>query len=179
MAELKDRYAAALFEMSLESGALESHLAQAAFALETLGQEQLEEFLENPYISRVSKRELLERLFDPPLSSELMGFFHFAVEKGRGGLILPTLASYIELGEQRRGKAIAYVVSAAALRPEQADAIGALLSRKLGKRIEILTREDPALIGGFTIHVDGRLIDRTVRTHLRDLKESLRRGGTR
>ncbi len=179
MAELKDRYAAALFEMSLESGELDAHLAQASFVRDRLEKEQLAELLENPHIPNGTKQDLLEKLFGDQISGDLMGFLHLAVEKGREAIIIATLDAYIEMGDQHRGKAMAYVVSAKALRPEQVDALRALLSKKLGKRIELLTREDASLIGGFYIHVNGRLIDRTVRTHLRNLKESLRRGGVK
>lgn len=177
MAELKDRYAAALFEMSLASGAWEEHLAQAARVRDRLEKERIAGFLENPHIPNATKHELLENLFAAGLAGDLMGFLHLTVDKGREAMMLPTLTAYIELGEQRRGKAIAYVVSAKALEPEQAEALSALLSKKLGKRVEILAKEDPSLIGGFYVHVDGCLIDRTVRTDLRNLKESLKRGG--
>lgn len=177
MAELKDRYAAALFEMSLESGELESHFSQVTLLRERLEKEQLTGLLENPHIPNATKRELIERLFGGEIFSDLMGFLLLTVEKGRESMILPTLDAYLELWNQHQGKAMAYVVSAQALRPEQVDALSALLSRKLGKKTEILTREDPGLIGGFYIHVDGRLIDRTVRTELRNLKENLKRGG--
>lgn len=177
MAALKDRYAAALLELSLESGHLEEHLAKAAAARETLERECLGDLLEDPYIPKESKLEVLEKLFGGSLPDELMGFLRLAVEKGRGAVILPTLSSYLRMGEQRGGKALAYVVSAKALSPEQTDAIGGLLSQKLGRQVQVLAREDPALIGGFSIRVEGRLIDQTVRTRLKNLTESLKRGG--
>ena len=178
MAELKDRYAAVLLEMSLESGELEAHLAQASLVRERLQKEQLAVVLENPHIPNATKRGMLDDFFGDRISSDLMGFLYLAVENGREAMILSTLDAYIEMGDRHRGKAMAYVVSAKALSPEQVDDLGALLSKKLGKRTEILNREDPSLIGGFYIHVNGRLIDRTLRTHLRSLKESLKRGGT-
>ncbi|MGF7145194.1 F-type H+-transporting ATPase subunit delta [Anaerotaenia torta] len=176
MAELKDRYAASLFEMALETGELKSYFSQVSLLRDILEKEHLTELLENPHIPDATKRELLEKHFGGEISGDLMGFLRLMVEKGRESIILPTLDTFLELGNQHRGKTIAYVVSAVALRPEQVDALSGLLSKKLGKKAEILTREDPALIGGFYIHVDGRLIDRTVRTGLRNLKETLQRG---
>lgn len=176
MAELMDRYASVLFEMSLEADALEEHLAQAILLRARLEKEQLACLLEDPHIPDETKRELLEARFGDQIGDDLMGFLRLSVEKGREAAILPTLSAYIEMGESYRGRAVAYVVSAVALRPDQTDALGALLSRKTGKQVEILAREDPALIGGFYIHLDGRLIDQTVRTRLQNLKESLKRG---
>lgn len=177
MAQLKDRYAAVLFELSVQSGALEAHLAQATHLLERIETDRLNEILENRHIPDETKRQLLEKLFADELSPELMGFLHMAVEKGHEPLILPTLVAYLDLGERRRGKALAYVVSAAPLSAGQQEALGTVLSKKLGKPTELLVRVDPSLIGGFYIHVDGRLVDQSLRTRLQKLKEALKGGG--
>lgn len=176
MAALKDRYAVALFEMSLEAGALEQHLAQAVRLRERLEKERLIGLLENPHVPDAAKREMLASRFEGQLADELMGFLRLAIEKGREAMIMQTLSAYIEMAEGYRGRAAAYVVSAKALSHAQIEALSALLSRKMSKRVEVLAYEDPALIGGFSIHVEGRLIDRTVRTQLRNLAESLKRG---
>jgi F-type H+-transporting ATPase subunit delta len=177
MAELKDRYATSLFEMSLESGALDEHLSQALFLRDSLEKERLIEILENPHIPDADKRALLERRFGGRIPDDFMGLLLLMIEKGYESVILPTLDAYIDRGSGRRGKAMAYVVSAVALTAEQTEALRAVLSAKLGKEIEIMTSEDPDLIGGFYIHVDGKLIDQTVRASLTNLKETLQRGG--
>ena len=81
------------------------------------------------------------------------------------------------MANQQLGKIEARVVSATKLRDEQVAAIHALLSRKLDKQVTIHTDVEPALIGGFYIYIEGRLIDRTVRRQLYNMKTSLERGG--
>ncbi|MCL2508870.1 MAG: F0F1 ATP synthase subunit delta [Oscillospiraceae bacterium] len=70
----------------------------------------------------------------------------------------------------------AYVVSAVALRVDQLSALADVLSRKLRRPVEVLASVDETLLGGLYIRVDGRVIDRTVKKQLRDMKESLKKG---
>ena len=67
----------------------------------------------------------------------------------------------------------AHVFSAETLKESQLSALGELLSRKLNKQVDILAETDPAVLGGLRIHVDGRIIDRTVKRLLEDMKNSI------
>lgn len=177
MAQLKDRYAAALFELSLESGMPEKHMEQAAMVKNVLEMDGCEDFLLHPHVPNTVKYEFLNSLFEEKISSELMGFLYLAISKSREAAILPAISAYIDLGNRHSGKVTAYVVSAADLRQEQLSGLEKLLSQKLEKQVEVKARTDPSLIGGFYIHIEGRLIDRTVRSRINNMKESLKRGG--
>ena len=177
MAQLKDRYASALFDLSLESGRLEKHMEQALLVQKALETEGFQEFLTHPHITNEEKQDFLQKLFADKISDDLMGFLYLALEKSREQTIAPAIASYIDMLSLHSGKVTASVVSAAALSQKQLLAISELLSQKLNKQVEIEAQVDPALIGGFYIHVEGRLIDRTVRTQLNNMKDRLKRGG--
>lgn len=179
MAELKDRYATALLEMSLERGELEETLVQANLLRGWLREEQLADLLANPHIPKAAKRELLENVFTGRLSNDLLGLLYLVVEKGRETVLPSALDAYITLGDRHRGRAAATLVSAVELRPEQVSAVKQALSKKLGKEIELSFRQDSALIGGFYVYVDGRLIDCSVRSRLQALKESLIKRGVK
>lgn len=177
MAELKERYATALFDLSLENDMLETYMEQASFVRDVLQDEECESFLLHPHIPDKAKQELFNNLFSDKISKDLMGFLYLTVAKSREMLIIPTLTAYIDMGNRHKGKVIANVVSAAKLREDQILAIHTILSRKLNKSVEIVAQVEPDLIGGFYIHVDGRLIDRTVKTQLKNMKKSLKKRG--
>jgi len=67
-----------------------------------------------------------------------------------------------------REKAQARVVSAVQMKPEQIAGLTAALSKRLGKPVEVLPEVDASLLGGLYIHVDGLVMDSTVRRQLRD-----------
>ena len=71
------------------------------------------------------------------------------------------------------GRVVAHVVSAVALKESQISALHDVLSRKLGKQVEVSPGVAPSLIGGLLIYVDGRMIDRTVKKQLGDIKDRL------
>ncbi|MGI5900680.1 MAG: ATP synthase F1 subunit delta [Christensenellales bacterium] len=185
MAELKEIYANALLELSVEGDVLDENMQQAALIRDVLKSEQVESFLIHPSIPDSAKKTFLQQLFyeknengekSEKVSDELMGFLHLAIDKSRETQILPSLDAFIDMGNKHKGKLTATVVSAAELRPEQVSKLRDLLARKTGKQVDLVARVDPAVIGGMYIHMEGRLIDRTVRTQLKNMKEIVRRG---
>lgn len=177
MAELKERYAGALLELSLESENLEEQIKEATFVRDVLDREESRSFLTHPTIPNKAKFDFFKTLFSDNISKDIMNFLYLLVEKKREKIIIPALSSYIGMGNKQLGNIVAKVVSATELREEQIIAINNLLTKKLKKQVEIYTDVNPDLIGGFYIYIEGRLIDRTVRSELYNMKNSLLRGG--
>lgn len=176
MAKLKDRYANALMELSEEKGTLEKDLEEAILVRDTLKSEDVQAFLVHPHIPDMAKKDLFQKVFSGKISNHLMGFLNLMVRKNRESLIVPTLTEYIECTNRRLGKIQAKVVSAKALREEQIESIRNILSKKLGMQVDIETKVDPDVLGGFYVLVDGRIFDRTIRSQLNNMKQSLKRG---
>ena len=68
---------------------------------------------------------------------------------------------------------IVSVISAVALKQAQISALETLMSKKLNAPVELSLTVDPSIIGGLSIRAGGYLLDRTVRTQLRDMKVSV------
>lgn len=176
MAQLKDRYAKALLEISEEKGTLEQNLEQGVLLRDMLEKLDVQAFLTHPHISDSAKHELFQNAFSSKIADFLMGFLYLMVRKNRETLIVPTLMEYIVLANRRLGKIEAKVVSAKALTEKQIKSIRALLSRQIDMDVKINTAVDPDVIGGFYIMVDGRIFDGTVRAELNKMIEPLKRG---
>lgn len=140
MAQLKDRYASALFDLSLESGSPEKHMEQALFVQKVLETEGFQEFLIHPHITNEEKFEFLQNLFQGKISDDLMGFLYLAVEKSREQTIAPAIASYIDMLSLHSGKMTASVVSAAALSQKQLSDIGSFYPKSLISRWKLKPR---------------------------------------
>ena len=175
MAELSIRYASALLDLTVQEGMLNECLQQAVEVRDVLLSGECGRFLEHPHISDSDKREFLDGIFTG-LHDNLTVFLHFLIAKSWENLIVPALTAFIEMAKFHSGKTTANVVSATELSESQICAIKDVLSRKLVKEVEISLKTDPSLIGGFYIHVDGRLIDRTVKKRLSDLKDHIKKG---
>lgn len=183
MAELKNRYANALFELSLENGVLEENVAQGSKLIEVLREQEIVNFLIHPHIPDTAKKELLKtiqnKLFLNKYSVDINNFFNLTITKSREALIVPALSTFVEMGERYGGKTTATIVSAVALTEKQLDELREMLVDKLKKQVEIITKVNPNLLGGFYIQVDGYIIDRSLRTKLKTLKDKLRRGNAK
>ena len=170
MAQLSNRYAAAIFELALERGNLDESLNAAIFMKDVLGERDCQTIITHPRISSTEKKSFFDEAFKKHISVDLMGFLHLAVDKGREEYIVPILSEFIDMANYHLRKATAEVVSAFPLRAGQKAVLAALLSRKLNKQVDIDAKVDPTVIGGLYIQVDGYYMDRTLRTRLQEMK---------
>lgn len=176
MAELSVRYASALYEISLENNQLDEYLSQAILVRDALKTGETRTIIEHPDISDREKREFLKTAFSESLSDPIAGLLDLAIRKKRERIILSALEEFITIANRHNGKVTAIVVSAVPLREEQLATLKDVLSRKMDMQVDLVSRVDTSLIGGFYVHVDGSLIDKTVINQLRDLKEKVKRG---
>ncbi|MCL2580584.1 MAG: ATP synthase F1 subunit delta [Oscillospiraceae bacterium] len=176
MAGISSRYAAALFDLSRESGELDLCAQQAALVLDTLGTEQCRGIIEHPNISGEEKRIFLNSVFGGELHKHLDGFLRLMIVKNREAILVSALTQFIEMYNAFKGKTSASVISATPLDESQVTALKDLLAKKTGKQIDISLRVDPSLIGGLSVLADGFCLDNTVRTQLKEMKNSIMSG---
>jgi len=176
VAQLSNRYAAAIFELSVERGRLDENLGNALMMRDVLKDKECQEIITHPRISAAEKRSFFDEVFKKHVSDDLQGFLHLAVTKNREAFIVPTLSTFIDMANAYVRKTTASVISAVPLRDEQVTSLAALLSKKLEKDVTIEPKVDPSVIGGLYINVDGYFVDRTIKTRLHGIKLSLSEG---
>jgi len=176
MADLGIRYANALFELSDEHGLLSDYLEQAQFLRSALKGEEALKILTHPRISADEKYAFLQKAFGGVVHSDLFNFMKLTVSKNREAYIVPALEKLIHMIRDRNNQTTARIVSASPLSDGQAANLAAVLSAKLGKQVDLTVLIDPSVIAGLSIQVDGYLMDRTVKTMLKNMKETVRRG---
>ncbi|MCL2839726.1 MAG: ATP synthase F1 subunit delta [Defluviitaleaceae bacterium] len=174
MADLGIRYATALFEISKESGLLNEYLEQSQFLCDTLKDEDAIRILTHPRITADEKQTFLLKAFGEFVHQDLLGFMKLVIAKNREAYLLPALTKLVEMIKVHRNQTTARVVSAVPLSDGQAAQLTAILTRKLGKVVDITVVIDPTVIAGISIHVDGYFLDRTVRSMLKDMKDSIK-----
>jgi len=175
MAQLSAIYANALFDLAVESASPNEYLEQAVFLRETLGEAGCKSIIMHPQISAAEKAAFLQKAFAGQIHDSLLGFMRLTIDKNREVFLLPALSIFIEKLRTREKQATAYVRAAKELDAAQTAKLKEMLEKKLGKQIDIQVDIDPAVIGGFSVFVDGFLIDRTVKKQLQDMKTSIKR----
>ena len=167
---LANRYARAIFKLSLERGVLNDNLDQAIFLRDVLSDADCQSIITHPRITPAEKISFFDKSFAEHINEALLGFLHLAVTKNREKFIVPTLSSFIDMANDYVRKTTATVVSAVPLRTDQLSSLTSLLSRKTKKQVTIEQKVDPSIIGGLYIKVDGYFIDRTIKTRLQEIK---------
>lgn len=86
------------------------------------------------------------------------------------GAILDAVASYVNTA---LGVAVAEVRSAKSLTPDEMQRLADVLSKKVGKSVELDVRTDPKLLGGIIVKIGSEIWDASVVGKINKFRESL------
>ena len=175
MAKLSGLYAAALFELIVESGKPEAAIEQAFILRDTLKDADCRKILVHPNIPNDEKRKFFQSAFAGGLDGHLLSFICLTIDKNREAYVISALTQLITLLRKRLGRTTAKVVTSAALSAKQTAELKSLLEKKLQKQVELETDTDGAVIGGAHIQTDGYFIDRTIKRRLSELTLSVKK----
>jgi len=130
--------------------------------------------LSNPAFPRADRKKVVDALATRfAVQPVTRTFLYVLLDKERLDQ-LPGISREIDaLLESRAGQVAAEVVSAAPLTAKQLSDITATLEKLSGKKVQIVKREDPALLGGVVAKVGDIVYDGSVRTQLRQLRDQL------
>lgn len=124
----------------------------------------------------LSERKKVVQAVGRKLGSDPMviKFAEHVVEQGRASGFEQMAHHYRDLADRKAGRVRAVVTSATRLDAGAIAKIKAALEQSTGKTVVLDTDVDPELIGGVVTQVGSHRIDRSVKTQLFNLRESLR-----
>ena len=165
-------YAEALFELAAQAGVTK----ETSEGLETVVSALLQTpeyraLLASPAIGKAQRIAALDEAFRGKIPEVLLAVLRMMISRGHISAINGLARDYEEMARGYRGESVAVVTSAVPLREAEAVTLRSKLEKKLGKTIILQLREDPALIGGIRVEVDGRVIDGSIRNKLDEIKE--------
>jgi F-type H+-transporting ATPase subunit delta len=168
-------YAAALTEIGRETGTLPS-IYDDLQAMHRLfaGDAWFRQFFTSPRIDRKVKWTAVEKAFKGKIGKQVLGLLRVLIEKGREPVLDNIVAQFAAMKDLAENRVHAHVVVA---RPLPADLTNEILQRLEraydGKKVQIHERVDPSVLGGVSVRVGDRVIDRTLKTKLAALKKHL------
>jgi F-type H+-transporting ATPase subunit delta len=172
---LARRYARALMQIGAEQKNAEklgADVRSLAKAMEV--SPELSLLLSNPAFPRADRKKILDalaaRFGTQPITKN---FFYVLLDKERLAHV-PAISREIDrMLEEQAGRVAAEVVSAQPLTATQLNQITAALEKLSGKKVVVVKREDPALLGGVVAKVGDTIYDGSLRTQLRQLRDSM------
>lgn len=171
------RYAKALLAIGREDGQADTYKEELGGFVNLLEeQKELEQVISNPLYDAESRKNVLQAVVKRSELSQVMASFLFLLfDKGRIQYLRDIYAFYEKLTDELANIVRADLVSAVELPEESIARIQAALSEKTGKIVKMDVRVDPALVGGVMTKIGDLVLDGSVRTQLKTLKESLQR----
>lgn len=166
------RYAAALFDLAKEAGAVgavETELKTLAGLIDASA--ALRDFLKSPVYERDDQfrvaAALAERAGFSPLTAN---FLKLLARNGRLFALAAVIKAFLAMAAADRGEVSAEAVTAAPMNEEQARALRHEIEAMAGKAVNLETRVDPELLGGLVVKIGSRMIDASLKTKLNRLK---------
>ena len=172
MSTVAREYAEALFLLACEENA-EKEIGDSLTSICKIfdGSPEYKELLSSPAVPVTERAAVIDETFRGSMPEHTVSFLQLLSEKGRMELIYECEEEYRKLAENRRARTEATVISAVPLTDEEKAALKAKLERMSGKTVTLTLRVDADIMGGVIVEYDGKVMDGSVRTRLRELKE--------
>ncbi len=171
-------YAEALLELARRAESLDQWGALLIAVSNAITNEpKLQNFLAAPQVSAAQKKAVLNKAFADSLPRPMLRFLQKLVDNRRQLLIPEIAVQYANLVDEAEGRVHAQVTVARTTSDSERDAIGAQLSKKLGKSVVPHLVVNPAILGGVIVRIGDTVMDGSVRRRLTTLRTRLANAG--
>ena len=170
------RYARALFEVSVTEAdpqKVEQDLSEFADLLAK--HEVLGKMLVNPAVSTSRKRAVVSAITARAdgMTPAVARFLILLAERDLLRVIPQVVDAYRERVRDHLKLVRAEVMTAAPLRPDRTEALQRSLTAAMGKEVSLVTRVNPAILGGVVVRVGGTVYDGSIARQLERMKDKL------
>jgi F-type H+-transporting ATPase subunit delta len=170
-----NRYAKALIELASQSNiedVVQKDMANVFSTIQT--SKELQDVLNSPIIKISDKKAVVEKIFDGKVNPLTNKLFALLSENKRMDLLHSISGQYNVLYNDKKGIVKAIVTSAVALDDELKAKVLTKAKELVGnKSINLETKIDESLVGGFILRVGDVQVDASIATQLNKLKRSL------
>lgn len=172
--QVAKKYSQALFHLVRDKGVIDQASTQFEDLKELISADpSLLRFLLAPQILDVNKESLLKEVFASRLDPLFLEFLLVLVRKHRIGFLPEIIEAFRALVAEEKGIVVAKVTSSIALGEKERDELKKSLEKQTGKKIELETKVDPAILGGMIVIMGDQIIDGSVRYSLSQLRDEL------
>ena len=175
MTDLSREYAEALFALAAEHDQTKEYLEALDTAANLLADNpEYVELLACPAISKDERDGLLTQTFGQILPEQVLAFIQLLCAHGRIRSLNDCIAEYRLLYQTAVAMSTAEVTSAVPLTEAEKQKLSEALSARLGRTVTLVCTVDESLLGGMVVHVDGKVLDGSLRNRLHAVKEVMK-----
>ena len=172
MSDISNEYAKALFMLAAETGKNKEYKEALDTVLEVFENNPLyPEFLSTFAIPLEERLCALETAFSNVLPRDVLSFLKLLCEKKHMGEFFECVADYNAMYNEICEVSNAKVTSAVELSGAEKTSLKEKLEKMSGKKTLIEYTVDKSIIGGLIVEMDGKIMDSSLRKHLKDVKD--------
>lgn len=170
--KLQTRYAQSLFELALEQGISEAVYNDMQCVMSVcLQNHELRVVLKNPVIKPSDKRNIVDDVFKGKVKELSLAFMELLISKRRDILLYEIAERYTEIYKEHNNIKTAILTTASSLDEGIVNTIVRKIEEELSAKIDLQTKVNPKLIGGFCLLVDGMQYDASFMKQFTKLKK--------
>ena len=174
-------YARSLYELAEEAGGRQK-IVEVGQEIEQLcelarSDKAFGEFLASPIINKGERSRSLRHIFDGNITDLTLRFLLVLNEKGRLGHLSPIEEAYDQLVHEAFGRVEVDLYTAVPLEAQDLESIKKRIQKALSKDPVLYSYTQPSMIGGIKLRIGDQLIDGSVSSRLRRLKQTLKTSG--
>ena len=170
------RYATALFELALESKAVDQVQSDLkAFDALIASSPDLTRLVRSPVFSADEQGKALAAILDKAgVKGIASNFLRVIAANRRLFAVSEIIRGFNALVARHKGEVTAYVTVADTLSEARMGEIRDTLKTVTGKDVQIDVTVDPSIIGGLKVKVGSRMVDASLRTKLNSIKHAMK-----
>lgn len=173
-ATLARPYAQAVFELAIKAGNFDEWSNNLNFLATVVEDPTMANVIANPEVGKNTLTRLLHDIGDGHLSEPGNNLVRLLVDNHRLPVIPQIAFQYEQLKAQHQGHVQVEIASAFPVESQQQQEIESILQKRLGKAVDITTRLDKTLLGGWLIRAGDEVIDLSIKGHIQRLAFELR-----
>ena len=170
------RYATALFELALETNAIEAVKTELdRFDAIVADSADLTRLVRSPVFSAEEQLQALSAVLDRMgIRGLAANFLKLAASNRRLFAVRDMVKAFRALVARHKGEATAEVTVAEPLKDAHVDALRATLKSVSGKDVDLDVKVDPAILGGLVVKLGSRMVDSSLRTKLNAIRHAMK-----
>ena len=168
-------YAEALLQVVNENDQTEQMVEEVKQLLTLINDApELGKTFSSPVLEKETKKKIIIEIFSEKINSSLLNFLKLLADRQRIEIVTSILDRFLEIYRENSNIALATVTSAIELTDDQKGLITKKIINIAGtEKLELVTKIDPSLIGGFVASVGSKVIDASLASLIRKLGLSL------
>ena len=174
LSEVGTRYSTALFNLANKEKKLEQIYKETQNLAGFLKKSSpLQNFLAAPQVRDEEKEKVVKNIWSGKIEGFLLNFLLFLLKKRRVQFFEQIALNFEKLYKEKLGIIEATLISVKTVEEKQQEKLINKLQKETGKKIQLINKLDPALIGGTILILANQVLDYSIRHRLNSLRDRL------